>query len=286
MENSLPTRELIRSLTEAGDISECISLMNSSGFEGSDTDAIIAAMKENKARLTAELIEDYDEIAVIFYPRSFHNLKAAIKKLYSKSDADMYYEDAPVSGERITNALREGEEHTLPPYMAEAAAEAYRALMRTGDGRLSDMLADKACLEAMKAFPAKHEILKSYVRETIAAADIRLALRADAELMEYAVGCEYFSAAEIARAASDGNLDELLQRVGFGEVTAENIDAVSEKRIADILAREKYNIFSPAPAINFILEYDRLIGIIRYILICKANGIDKEKITGRVSAYV
>ncbi|MDO5397962.1 MAG: V-type ATPase subunit [bacterium] len=290
LENSLPSPEMIRQLAEAGNIKECIGILNGSGFEGSEVNEIISRMKERRERLINELIDDTSEIEVIFYQKSFHNLKAAIKKLYSKQRSDMFYDDAPVSGEEIMEALQNGNEASLPGYMSKAAEEGFRALMRTGDGRLSDMIADRACLEAMAEFAekTKHEILKRYVNETIAAADIRLLLRAgeSRELMDYAVSCAYFSKNALIKAADEGTAEEFLKAAGFEGVTSATVDAYSERRIAQILAGEKYNIFSPAPAINFILEFDRAAGIIRYILICKANGIDREKILERVRSYV
>lgn len=290
LENSLPSPETVRQLAEAGDVKECIGILNGSGFEGADVDEIISRMKERKEKLINELIDDISEIEVIFYQKSFHNLKAAIKKLYSKRKTDMFYDDAPVSGEEIMEALQNGNESSLPEYMSAAAAEGYRALMRTGDGRLSDMIVDKACLEAMAAFAEKtrYEILKRYVNETIAASDIRLLLRAgnDRGLMDHAVSCAYFGKNAVIKAAEEGNVEEFLKSSGFEGVTAATIDAYSEKRITQMLAGEKYNIFSPAPAINFILEFDRAAGMIRYILICKANGIDREKILERVRSYV
>lgn len=288
MENFLPTSDIIRSLAESKTPEECIGILNSSGFEGSSSEEIVSEMNSRKAQLLSELIADIKEIEVIFYPKIFHNLKAAAKMLYSKCGGELFYKDVPISGEEIMNAIKSRNEELLPPYIAPAAKEVYRVLVRTGDGRRSDMIADKACLDAMSSFAkyTKYGILKSYVNEIIAAADIKIALRAsnDTELSDYLVDCSYFSADALVRAVRDGSLDEFLGSVGFEGVNAGNIDYISEKKLAQILSKEKYNIFTPAPAINFILEYDRAISIIRYILICKANGIDK--ISERVNAYV
>lgn len=288
LENLLPTSDIIRSLADSRNIEECISILNGSGFEGADTDEIISSMNRQKSKLIPELIDDTKEIEIIFYPKIFHNLKAAVKKLYSKCSGELFYRDVPVSGEEIMTAIENGNENSLPAYMVSAARETYRTLMRTGDGRLADMTADKACLEAMASFAdaTKHEILKSYANEMIALADIKTVLRAsdDTDLSKILADCGYFSAAALIKSVQDGALDDFLSSVGFEGANAANVDYISEKRIANLLAKEKYNIFTPAPAINFILEYERAISIIRYILICKANGI--ENIHERVNAYV
>lgn len=290
LENNLPTPELLNQLAESKDQKECIGILNSSGFEGSSVDEIAGNMKEHKNKLINEIMEDRKEIEIIFYQKTFHNLKAAVKMIYSNGGVNMFYDDAEISGEEIVNALKNGNFASLPDYMASAAEEAYNSLMRTGDGRLSDMIIDKACLEAMADFSHKtrYDILKMYADETIAAADIKLLLRAgeNYDLLRFAVSCKYFSADALLRAAEEGTAEELLESSGFGRVDLSNADVFCENRISEVLSREKYNIFTPAPAINFILEYDRLVGTVRYILICKANGIDKTIISERVKNYV
>lgn len=293
LENSLPSKELIRSLAESRSLEECIQLLNSAGFDGITSDEIIGHMKEHHAQIISELIENKKDIEVIFYPKTFHNLKAAVKTLYSKSiGADVFYSDALIDGAVIMDALKNKKTETLPQYISKAAWETYLAIMRTGDGRLSDMTADKACLEAMKKFAedTEHEILKSYVNETIAAADIKTVFRAEnaSDFYDYLVSCKYFSAEVLAAAAESGR-DELtafLSSAGFEGINEKNADIIFENRISQILAKEKYNILSPAPAINFILEHDRAVNTVRYILICRENGAEQKKILERVSIYV
>lgn len=293
LENSLPSSDLLRALCDASDLKECIGLLNAADITGSSPTEIIADLKKRKAVLFDELIENKDDIAVIFYPATFHNLKAAVKLLYSGSErTDMFFEEALVSGETIMDALGNKKAYMLPDYMAKAADDSYIAIMRTGDGRLSDMIADKACLDAMAAFADKtgHKILKEYAWTTIAASDIKTVMRAENTGLcaPYLTDCSYFSAASLIKAADEGEaaLSEFLSSVGFGGLTVSNSDRFFEEKTARMMAKEKYNVFSPAPAINFMLEYERAVKIIRYILICKENGIDQNSVAERVSAYV
>lgn len=282
LENTLPSAEFIQSLADACDMAECINLLNGAGFEGTTADKIIANMKEKKSRLIKELTDDVSEIEVIFYEKNFHNLKAAVKKIYSHSIADLFYNDVTVKGEEIISALERGEAYLLPDYMSGIAEEAYKTLLRTGDGRLSDMMIDKACLEAMSDFAdkTKHTILKSYVNEVIAAADIRIALRYsdNDDILNYIVSCGYFSKEFLIKSVKENTLEDFLASVGFGDISLSDADSFFKNRITSLLAKEKYNTFTIAPVINFILEYDRVVSIIRYILICTANGISRERI--------
>ena len=292
LENSLLGTDTLRSLASSSNVGECIGILNSTGFEGENAQEVISKMKSRKAELINELIDDKSELEVLFYPQTFHNIKAAAKKLYTKNNvSDMFYEDALISGEVLMRAMESKEYESLPEYIREGTQKTYSVLLRTGDSQLCDMTADKACLEAMKAFgeKTKYDILKKYVNEMIAAADIKTVLRVGKDIErieEYIVPCLYFSSEAIIKAAKADEFDAFLSSTGIIGINADNADDICERRIAYILGTQKYNICTPAPAINFIFEYERMIKLIRYILVCKANGVSDEKIKERVNAYV
>ena len=281
--NRLLTADTVEQLISARDAEECYRILNSAGISGGSSTEILERLSKDTESLMEELFDDLSEIEVLFYGKNFHNLKAAVKRIYSKSSAQAMYVSAPVSGEEIETAIREGGYDSLPSYMKDAAKEAYEAIMRTGDGQTSDLLADKATLAAMMDFAAhtKHEILKKYVYETVAAADIKIAHRlgkTDAERAKDAmVDCPYFTAKELASAAEDEkSLEEFLKTSGFTDIDMKNIDRWSGERIARMLDSEKYAIFTPSPAIHFILAMERQTALIRLILVCKESGVDEE----------
>lgn len=289
LENRLLGADTVEQLISCSELKECIRILNSCGIVGDSAEEILANAAKDKADITNQLIDDVKDIEVIFYEKTFHNLKAAIKKLYTQSDVhSIYFSESLLDGEFIEKCIVDGRFDMLPQNMSRAAEEAYKTLLRTGDGQLSDIIIDKACLDAMLAFAkdVKHEILKKYVYETVAVADIKTAMRLGREDRERALSamaeCPYFRTEALLRAAEGRkSLEEFLKGSGFADIDLDNIDRWSRERITRILKSEKYNIFTPAPAINFILALESQLNLIRLILVCKAGGIDESFIRSK-----
>ena len=97
-----------------------------------------------------ELSVDMKAFEILFYPNWFHNLKAAVKKVCTgDGDRSIYYEGCPVSPIEMETAIKEKNFGILPPYMQEAAAEAFETLLHSRDGQLCDCIIDQATLKAM-----------------------------------------------------------------------------------------------------------------------------------------
>lgn len=287
LENRLIGNETFIQLIDCKSADECIKLLNSVGVDGQNMDEVIDNMSKNKTELINQLIDDTKEIEVIFYKNTFHNLKSAIKLLYTKSDiTNMFYSEALIDGETIKKNITDGRYDLLPKYMSEAAKEAYQAILRTGNGQLSDSIVDRACLLAMIDFAnnTKHEILKQYVNETVVAADIKMAFRNSADTLEKSlVDCSHFKSKDLIEVSGDkAELEEYIKSQGFSDFDPQNIDNWSEKRIFSRLRSEMYNIFTPSPAIYFILTLEQQINLVRMILVCKQNDVDTTFIRSKL----
>ena len=290
LENGLLSRNDIDSLISCKTVSDCVKMLNSFGYEGDSAEEIIAGAKEKKEKVISELISEPKEIEVLFYENTFHNLKAAVKKLYAPHiKGRLYIAEALVSGEEFERQIKAGNYDALPDFCREAAKEAYTALLHTGDGRLADTVIDRACLDAFTAFAenTKHEILRKYANEFVAVADIKIALRSvggDKELLEKALApCPNISKEGLIKACTDEkSLKEFLSGCGYADVNYENIDSLAKQRIMMTIRPEKYKIFSPAPTINYIISLENEISLLRLILVCKASGVDDEFIGRRV----
>ena len=135
--------------------------------------------------LMGELVKDSGDLDILRLTKDFHNLKAAVKQLYTGSSLspERLYEDGgviPVA--EILGAVKDQEFDRLPEGMAAAAKEATEVLARTGDGQLCDTIIDKAALAALiRAGEATDDpVLKDYAELTAASACVRTALRAAA----------------------------------------------------------------------------------------------------------
>ncbi len=290
LENGLLSLHDIESLISCKSEADCIKMLNSFGYEGDSADEIIKGAKEKKEKKISELVGEPEEIEVLFYENTFHNLKAAIKKLYApQTKGKLYVCEALVSGEEFEEKIKEGNYEALPSYCAGAAKEAYTALLHTGDGRLADTVVDRACLDAFTAFAekTKHDILRKYANELVAAVNVKIALRSvggDKELLEKALApCALISKEGLIKACTDEkSLKEFLSGYGYTEDDYKNIDSLAKKRIMQTLKPEKYKIFSPAPTINYIISLENEISVLRLVLVCKANGVEDEFIKRRV----
>ena len=79
----------------------------------------------------------------------------------------------------IREAVQTREFQNLPAAMRTPAEEAYKALLHTQDGQLCDIIIDKAALDAICAAgkSSGNEFLELYAELTVAAADIKTAVR-------------------------------------------------------------------------------------------------------------
>ena len=69
---------------------------------------------------------------------------------------------------------------------------------------------------------------------------------------------------------------EWIFKRGFSDIDMKNIDRWSGERIARMLDSEKHEIFTPSPAIHFILALMRQTSLIRLILVCKESGVEED----------
>ena len=290
LEGGLMSRQNAEALAASKSAADCVKMLNSFGYKGENGEEIILNAKQKKQKIISELIENPEEIEVLFYEKTFHNLKAAVKKLYAPhTGGKLFVDEALVSGEEFEEKIKSGKYELLPDYCCNAAKEAYKAIIRTGDGRLSDIIIDRACLDAVIAFGknTKHEILKKYAREFVTVSNIKIALRSmggDAELLDTALaeGANIPKAALIKACSDKKTLNEFLSGCGYADADLDNIDLWAEQKIIMTIKPEKYNIFSPAPTINYIVNLENEISLLHLILVCKANGVDNEFIKRRV----
>ena len=163
---------------------ECLQFISDKGWGDTDTpmnaDAILKREEEKIWETMKELAVDMSLFDVLSYPNQFHNLKAAIKEVCTETDnPGIFYDDCPINGEQMLEIVRNKELFRLPENMQAAAQEAYDTLLHTRDGQLCDIIIDRATLEAIYAAgkASKADIIKNYAEDTVAIADIKIAVR-------------------------------------------------------------------------------------------------------------
>lgn len=303
LEVSLFSEAIIDQLIACPTEQSCLQFLAEKGWGDADTpmeaDAILNRETQKTWETIREMHIDMSVFDVLSYPNEFHNLKAAIKETCRKGKhPGIYYEDCVLSGEELEKIIAEKEFSKLPEYMAAAAKEAYETLMHTRDGQLCDIIIDKATLEAIYAAGKKAQanILKKYAEDTVAVADIKIAVRSQKtaksiEFMKRAMAkCDSLNIDMLAKAAQNSmeaicDYLSTTSYAGGAQALSESTSAFErwcDNKIIETIKPQKYNPFSVEPLVAYVLARENEIKTVRIILSAKANNLPEDSIRERV----
>lgn len=305
-ELSLLSGSFLEQLTAAKSYDECIQLLTEKGW-GDDgarsAEELLAVEREKTWGLISELVEDMSVFDVFLYGNDYHNLKAAVKEAVNEERTGRGYpgifiDQGTVDVKLMREAVQNREFQNLPVRMRTAAEEAYKALLHTQDGQLCDIIIDKAALEAIyhAGKASGNEFLKLYAELTVAAADIKTAVRAsrtgkDKGFLEQALApCDTLDIARLAQAAIEG-----MDAIGIYLESTTYADAVEELRRSpsaferwcdNLMIRkikpQQYSPFGLGPLAAYILARENEIKSVRIVLSGKLNHLPDESIRERV----
>ncbi len=298
----LLTSPFMEQLAAAPDEAACMRLLREKGWDGGapeDSDGMLAEEQKKTWGLMQELVKDMSVFDVFLYVNDYHNLKAAIKECKSKNPfTNIYLGQGTVPVEDIQKAIRENDLSILPESMREPAEEGMKALLHTGDGQLCDMIIDRAALEAVRKAgeSSGNEFLKLYGELTVAAADIKIAVRAsrtgkNRTFLETAlVECGTLNLKALTEAAleSEEAVAAYLEKTDYsdGALELRKSPSAFERWCDNLLIRrirpQLHNPFGIGPLAAYILARDSEIKSVRIILAGKRNGLPAEAIRERV----
>lgn len=256
---------------------------------------LLEAETEKTWNLISEMVSDMSVFDVFRIADDYHNLKAAIKLAHVRSGIDtsrLFVTGGRIEPEILEKAARERDFSSIPEEMKKAAQEAQDALLHTGDGQLCDIILDRASLEAVyqAGMAADDEVLREYAKLTVAAADIKIAVRCgkvgkSLEFMKRALAkCREMDTDALARAALNGidSVAEYLETTVYAPAAEalRKSQAAFEKWCDDLVIRhikpQKYNPFTIGPLAAYILARQNEIRCVRMVLSCKQNGLPDE----------
>lgn len=281
---------------------ECLKLLAEKGWGNTgeeDPEEMLKIEREKTWSLMKELVGDLSVFHMFLYTNDYHNLKAAIKQVYTDSKSeDIFIEQATIPIDLIWNAVKENNFSALPQRMHKCGEEAYQVLLHTGDSQLCDVILDKAALEAMleKCKESKIELLVKYAELRVAAANINIAVRSNKThksraFMERAfAACASLDKNKLISAALE-SLEAIYQYLQFTDY-ADAVDAIKESSSAferwcdNLIMRhilpQKSNPFTISPLAAYILARENEIKTIRILLSGKRNEIDDSFIRERM----
>nr|WP_294493780.1 V-type ATPase subunit [uncultured Mediterraneibacter sp.] len=282
--------EVLRSVVEKG-----WGDMESEG----DAEAVLKREEEKAWEVIREVAPDMSVFDVLFFPKLYHNLKAAVKEVCTdQKNPAMFYDDCPISGEEMYQIVESREFSRLPGSMARTAQEALESLLHTGDGQLCDIIIDRAALEAIAEAGKRsgEPIIEHYADTTVAIADIKIAVRAQktgksAEFMRSAMAeCESLNLDQLIRAALFGTeeIAQYLEGTSYagGAESLKESPSVFERwcdnRMIETLKTQKYETFSVGPLLGYLIARQNEIKTVRIILTGKQNGFADDVIRERI----
>ncbi len=308
-ENSLlsaaDTEQLISSLS----YKDALRILADNGWnvpENGDTD--FAKMLENEGlktwQLLKESVPDIRELDALVIANDFHNLKAALKAMFSDEETSLFFiSPSAIPTELIGEAVETKHFEMLPEYMQASADAAYDAVVRLKSGRLADIILDVSALNA-KLQMSKNSgsaLMLEITQLNNASINIKTAVRCvkmakDAEFMKRSMcESEILDNDALIEAALSGEA-ELIHYLStyFVEGAAEQLEigAVEfEKWCDDAVAEKvqsaKFTAFSLDPVIAYYINKDAEIKNARIILSAKLNNIPADTIRKRVrNVYV
>ena len=270
----------------------------------------------------ADLHVDPSVFEILAFRPLYHNLKAAVREVCTgKAGGEIYYAGRVVEiagglpkggsgsgissgissgnpGQAIYTIVREKNFSALPWHMRDAAAEALEAMLQTGDGQLCDTIVDRARVHAVEqeGNDSPVEVLRLWSAEFVAAADIRIAVRAaragkNRTFLERALApCRRLNVSGLCAAALSGAeaVYSFLGAEGYGEAAEalKESDTAFERwcdnRVIRTIRPQKYRAFSAGPLAAYVLARENEIKTVRMILTGKQNGLPDQAIRERV----
>ncbi|MGB4661917.1 MAG: V-type ATPase subunit [Mobilitalea sp.] len=281
---------------------ECLKLLVDKGWGRSgdeNAEQILVAEREKMWELMDDLVKDKSAFQTFQYENDFHNLKAAIKQIYTDTKfKDIYLTHGTIDSTVIYEAAKLHDFSLLPEYMRACAEEAYQVQMHTGDSQLCDVIVDKAALSVIlsKAKSTQNELLIQYAELKVAVADINISIRSFKTgkgkiFMERAlIECKSLNIKDLMDAAliSLDSIYTYLSNTTYSEAvdalreSASAFERWSDNIMIKLIQPQKYNPFTISPLAAYMLARDNEIKTVRILLSGKRNDIPDTSIRERL----
>ncbi len=304
-ELGLLSAQSMEQLVSCKSADDALRLLSDKGWGAPDepleAEALLNGEKTRTWQTVAEMVEDMRIFDVLRIPDDFHNLKAAIKQLYTGSTLAperLYVKNGRLDPETVRKYVSAKDFALLPGRMSDAGMQAYETLVQTGDGQLYDVILDRAALEDMldAGKASGSEVLYDYAKLTAVSANVRIAARCaqtgkSLEFVRRALApCPTLDTDALAHAAVSGKgaVAEFLAGTDYAEAAGalQESPAAFERWCDNLIMRrlqpQKYNPFTVGPLAAYILARENEIKCVRMVLSGKLNGLPESAIRERL----
>lgn len=298
-EQLLNRHEMEQLLTS--DYDDAVRILQEKGYRGNgdQVEEMLMARRSELWNFLHEISADDALFSVFRHETDYHNLKAVIKtRILSESVEDLLIDGGNIPIDMLQNCVKDNDFTTLPPVMANAAAEALDVLLRTQDGQRCDLILDRGALEQIAADgqTAELPLLRDWAEWKVATTDIKIAVRCcltekSLETIRFAlVPCNTLDIDALSLAANkemDALYDYLENTSYHAALPAlQRSMAAFEKWCDDVMMErlkvEKADAFTVGPVLAYMLAVESEIKQVRLILTAKRNHLEEELIKERM----
>lgn len=283
---------------------DCLNVLRDKGWgddvsENENYHALLASEEAKLWKLIFELVPDKSLFNVILLPIDFHNLKAAIKGYITGAlSDDLFLAGGSLDSNFLIRCVENNSFSDLPKHMSEAAKLACEKLLHTGDGQLCDNIIDRALLQVIKneGNISKNKFIKDYAEFYVASSNLKIAIRSQYLnknldfLKSMLVNCDTLDVEKLAKAAISG-IESLCDYLAFSpysdaipfiQVSLQKFEFWRDNKIIEMIQAEKFDSFSIAPIISYILARQNEFMTVRIILSGKLHHIDNDLLKERL----
>ena len=299
-EQALLNAQDMEQLLSLPDVDACLRTLGDKGWNVDETvEDMLRQETEKTWAFITEICDDHTVFDILLLRNDFHNLKTQIKStLTGVSDPANFLHPAGVDTDLIQAAIMEKNFESLPPFMAAAAESAFEILVGTGDGQLTDIILDRAQMEAMISFGKASGLpfVARYAALLVALSNLKIAVRAQktgktAEFLKRALApCDNLDIDGLALAAAGNreSLWEFILRTPYsGAVEALNksfsaFEKWCDDKIIAFILDVKHKPFGVEPLFAYILARENEIKMVRIVLSGIHNDLSKNSIRERL----
>lgn len=301
VEKSLLSKQDISSLINQKDFMSALNYLVQLGFakENEGAEDIIKRQGEELNSLLIESVPDKKETDILYILNDYFNIKVIVKCALEGNNFNDYmlYPTTVITSETVKNVPVDDFSFLNEAYRA-VAEKAYNIALKSRNGKFSDMIVDRAAIDALSAvFRKKNSGLLGEICAFLGdTANIKIALRCastnqDADYIKEAIGnCNNLDRSKLIDTTVSGSealISYLLTtRYKTGVETYINKPSGFEKWCDDEVIRitesAKYTSFGSAPVVSYFYRKNLEIKTVRMILTALKSGIDRSAIKERV----
>lgn len=303
LENSLLNQDDINQLLACPNEDDAVDWLMAKGWgngeDAKDGETILKFEYNKTWKIAKELVNNMDNLNVLFYQNFFNDIKGTMKRIATGIDAaDSYIDNPFFTDEELMEIFSEKKWYRLQKEIQQPAKEAFETLIETGDGQLADSLVDRMCLEAYRrvAETADHDIIREYAEETVAIINIKIAVRGsrtgkNKDFFEMAMSeSNLINKDGLIKAALNGigAIVEYLETTEFKngaeslKQSLSTFECWCDNRIIELMKPQKRNSFTIGPVFAYLYARENEMKSVRNILMGKRTNLSVDNIRERV----